>query len=273
MRSHAFTFALVSLGTLCIAQTQPSTQPMRTQFSPDAKVKIALVGDSTVTEHAGWGIGFQISLSSGAEAVNIAKGGRSSLSYRTEGWWDKALALKPDYMLIQFGHNDQPGKGPERETDPATTFPQNMARYVDEARAAGIKPILVTSLARREWKEDGKIHSTLIPWAEATRRVAKEKNVPLIDLHERSLDVYYSLGKEGTTLMSPPKEGGFDGTHLNAVGSECIGTMVADDLKRAVPELDRYLQGYERLAMAQQKAAQATQPASPTTIVPPPKHP
>lgn len=275
---------LVLIGLVSMAGFQPTSQPatqsnpapvpMRTAFSPDAKVKIALVGDSTVTEHAGWGIGFQIALSDGAEAVNIAKGGRSSLSYRTEGWWEKALALEPDYMLIQFGHNDQPGKGPERETDPATTFPQNLARYIDEARAAGIKPILVTSLSRRDWKEDGKIHSSLLPWVEATRRVAKQMDVPLIDLFDRSVEVYYSLGREGTRLISVVREDGtIDNTHLNSAGSECFGTMVADDLKRAVPELDRYLQGYKQLAMQQQRAAQATQPAPQTTTAPPARHP
>ncbi len=267
---------MLNTGSITVAQSsQPvEPEPSRTAFSPDAKVKIALVGDSTVTEHAGWGAGFQIALSDGAQAVNIAKGGRSSLSYRTEGWWDKALALKPDYMLIQFGHNDQPGKGPERETDPATTFPQNMARYVDEARAAGIKPILVTSLSRRDWKEDGKIHSSLTPWVEATRKVAREKNVPLIELFDRSIDIYYSLGEKGTELISAKNAtGGVDHTHLNAVGSECIGTMVADDLKRAVPELDAYLQGYKQLAMKQQAAAQTTQPAAPTTTAPAVRHP
>ena len=76
-----------------------------------------------------------------------------------EGRWRGALALKGQYYLIQFGHNDEPGKGPERETDPKTTYFQNMARYVDEVRAIGATPVLVTSLVRRTFDPSGKIRS------------------------------------------------------------------------------------------------------------------
>ena len=65
--------------------------------------KIVLAGDSTVTDDSGWGAGFH----SVFDCTNLAKGGRSSRSYRTEGWWDKCLATKPNYLLIQFGHNDE----------------------------------------------------------------------------------------------------------------------------------------------------------------------
>ncbi|MFT3785555.1 MAG: GDSL-type esterase/lipase family protein [Tepidisphaeraceae bacterium] len=129
-------FAASALG----AATEPTTKPVR--------LTIALVGDSTVTDHAGWGPGFASSLADDVRCVNFSASGRSSKSFRDEGKWKPVLELKPDYVLIQFGHNDQPGKGPERETDPKTTFRENMARYVDEARDAGIKPIIVTSIAR-----------------------------------------------------------------------------------------------------------------------------
>lgn len=253
LRSLAFVGVLVAgwcfSTRVSIAQTTaPATkpadgpEPVQAVFSADAKMKILLVGDSTVTEHAGWGVGFRHALTGGAEVVNLAKGGRSSLSYRTEGWWDKALALRPDYMLIQFGHNDQPGKGPERETDPNTTFPQNMARYVDEARAVGAKVALVTSLARRDWKDDGRIHCSLLPYAAATRRIAKEKQAPLIDLHPLSIAFYESLGRDEIAKLSPRKDdGGTDQTHLNAAGSERIGRLVAAELKAAVPELAIYM--------------------------------
>ena len=114
---------------------------------------IVLVGDSTVTEGSGWGLGFRQLVAPEVRVTNTAQNGRSSKSFRDEGHWATALAAKGDYYLIQFGHNDQPGKGPERETDPATTFPANMARYVDEVRAIGATPILVTSLVRRTFSE------------------------------------------------------------------------------------------------------------------------
>jgi lysophospholipase L1-like esterase len=81
-------------------------------------MRILLVGDSTVTEDEGWGSGFRARLAPDAECVNHARGGRSSKSYREEGHWRAALSTGARYVLVQFGHNDQPGKGPERETDP-----------------------------------------------------------------------------------------------------------------------------------------------------------
>src|SRR5207244_3825066 len=75
-------------------------------------VRIVLVGDSTVNDVGGWGPGFQSFFAAEVEVVNLAKNGRSSKSFRAEGLWGLALAAKPDYILIQFGHNDGPGKGP-----------------------------------------------------------------------------------------------------------------------------------------------------------------
>ena len=63
----------------------------------------------------------------GLTYLNLARGGRSSKSFINEGHWKEALDSKPDYIFIQFGHNDQPGKGPERETDPKTTYPEYQA--------------------------------------------------------------------------------------------------------------------------------------------------
>src|ERR1700729_2045488 len=123
-------------------------------MSSPAAVKIVLVGDSTVNDQGGWGTGFRSSLSPEVQVANLALNGRSSKSFRDEGAWAPALAAKPDYILIQFGHNDSPGKGLERETDPQTTYRANLARYVDEARAAGAKPVLVTSIVRRVFQPD-----------------------------------------------------------------------------------------------------------------------
>ena len=104
--------------------------------------------------------------------------GRSSKNYRTDGFWARALALKPTYMLISFGGNDVPGKGPERETDPKTTFYANMKRYVDEARAAGIEPILVTPMEGRKYGADGKLLLTLDAYAAAIRKVGADTKTP-----------------------------------------------------------------------------------------------
>src|SRR4051794_19422458 len=104
--------------------------PAWTAAEPPAKVRIVLVGDSTVTDQAGWGAAFARLLGPEAECINQARSGSSTKSCLNQGDWKKALAHKPDYVLIQFGHNDMPGKGPERETDPKTTYPANLARFV-----------------------------------------------------------------------------------------------------------------------------------------------
>jgi pectinesterase len=201
-------------------------------------IRLVLVGDSTVTDDAGWGAGFSECLRESVEVVNLAASGRSSKSFIDEGRWKDALERRGHYYLIQFGHNDEPGKGPERETDPSTTYRANIARYVDDARAIGAVPVLVTSLVRRIYNDDGTIRSTQTPYVEAVRALAKEKNVPLIDLHAISLDDAQHAGDDVWADLSPRDEkGDVDRTHLNAKGSEVVGRMVADSLRDAVPAL------------------------------------
>jgi len=211
-----------------------------------ARLKIVLVGDSTVTDKDGWGKGFSSRLDANVECVNMAKGGRSSKSYMDEGWWRKALEAGGDYILIQFGHNDMPGKGPERETDPQTTYRQYMTRYVAEARAAGARPVLVTSLTRRRFGKDDRINSDLTAYTEAVKKVAAETATPLIDLHALSIALIDSMGRKASDAlgkMKPDGKGGeeMDYTHLGEKGSEVIGKVVAEELRKVAPELARYV--------------------------------
>lgn len=207
------------------------------------KIKIILVGDSTVNDGGGWGYGFKQFLTGDAECINTAANGRSSKSFIAEGRWAKALALKGDYYLIQFGHNDEPGKGPERETDLATTYPQNLARYVDEARAIGAKPVLVTSLTRRNFDKsgDGKLVPNLMPYVAAMKKLAAEKDVPLVDLHAISMAYCEKIGPAQTAKLNAIKDGQPDTTHLSAAGRVVFGRLVVEALRQAVPELAPYL--------------------------------
>ena len=217
--------------------------PVAPSIQTGSRIKIILIGDSTVTDNAGWGLGFKQFLTDGAECINTSQGGRSSESFRREGRWTNALALKGDYYLIQFGHNNEPGK-PGRSTD-MPTFVSNMVSYVEEARAIGAKPVLVTPLTRRQWdkKHPGKIKSSLAPYAEEVRRIAAEKKVPLVDLQARSIELCESLGPEKCLEFSPPKivdgtnTGGYDGTHLNPKGHVLFARLVVEELRKAAPEL------------------------------------
>ena len=213
---------------------------MMVMLSPVAaqqRVRIVLVGDSTVTDDSGWGAGFKL-FTPGADVINTAANGRSSKSFIAEGRWADALTKRGDYYLIQFGHNDEPGKGPDRETDPKTTYRDNMSRYVDEVRAIGATPILVTSLVRRIYNDDGTIRTTQTPYVEAVRALAADKKVALIDLHKISRDDAEQAGDDVWADLSPRDDKGqVDRTHLNAKGSEVVGRMVADALRQAVPAL------------------------------------
>ncbi len=230
------TTVLLAAAFIAMAQTDaPAAKP---------KIRIVLVGDSTVNDGGGWGYGFKRFLTSGAECTNTAANGRSSKSFITEGRWEKALALKGDYYLIQFGHNDEPGKGPDRETNPATTYPQTLARYVDEARALGAKPVLVTPLTRRNFDKsgNGKLSPSLVPYVEAMKKLAAEKHVPLVDLHARSVEYCEKIGAAETAKLNPTgKDGKPDTTHLNAEGRVVFARLVVEELRQAVPELAPFL--------------------------------
>src|SRR6188768_721864 len=167
--------------------TAQSPTPAAPAIQPIKAIKIILIGDSTVQPGSGWGGAFCAEhVTSFATCVNMGRGGRSSSSYLAEGSWQLALnemstaGFMAVYVLIQFGHNDQPGK-PGRSTDLQTEFPVNIARYVTETRAKGATPILITPLTRRQFRA-GKLDNDLVPWADAIRKIAKDTNTPLLDL-------------------------------------------------------------------------------------------
>src|SRR6187431_2531047 len=142
---------LVFLGVAIASGANAWSQAPAPAATPIRASKIILIGDSTVAVQGGWGGSFCAEhVTSFAACVNLARGGRSSGSYMAEGSWNLALAeartpgFVATWILIQFGHNDQPGK-PGRSTDLATGFPANLKRYVIEARAVGAQPVLVTS--------------------------------------------------------------------------------------------------------------------------------
>ena len=185
--------------------------------------------------------GFRAAMGPEVEVVNLAANGRSSKGFRDEGRWQPALEQKPRYIIIQFGHNDQPGKGPERETDPQTTYPANLIRYIDEARAAGAIPVLATSIVRRNFDGDGKIQrDPLFDYSAAVRRVGAEKNTPVMDLYALTRAQCEKVGPSGTAAFDAvDKDGKPDHTHLGAHGREAVGRLAAAEFLRVVPEFTR----------------------------------
>lgn len=207
----------------------------------EKKIRIVMVGDSTMAnlsprgdrpDLTGWGQVFGEFFTDRVEILNHAMSGRSSLSFIKEGRWEKALAAKPDWVFIQFGHNDQK-PDLERATSADGTFRDNLRKYVDDARQAGARPVLVTPVARRTFSQ-GKAVSTLGPYADATKAVAKEKGVPLIDLHAFSLVLFEKLGDEGSSDLSASKT---DRSHWSRKGAMTVAALVAEAIRDAVPEL------------------------------------
>lgn len=283
MKRLAASLLVLAAAAPALAQTLAQTPaPPAATVQPIHPSKIILVGDSTMQVNSGWGGAFCAHhVTSFLTCVDLGRGGRSSSSYRAEGSWDIARAemqvkgYDQVYVLIQLGHNDQPGK-PGRSTDLKTEFPANMARYVTEARAAGAIPVLVTPLTRRQFKA-GKLDRDLDPWADAVRKVAAETKAPLLDLNKDSADAVQALGPalsarfaqalpspqvadafaSGTTIESstgvapapaPERAPGspaplgairpaFDYTHLGVEGAEFFAAMVTRELIDAVPAL------------------------------------
>jgi lysophospholipase L1-like esterase len=256
--------ATVLAGCVCVGTRAESLPPMR----------VILVGDSTMQANTGYGEALCARFRPEVTCINVARGGRSTKTFRAEALWADVMAtlsakaaFSATYVLIQFGHNDQPGK-PER----STTLPQfeaNLAAYVDDVRSAGAVPVLVTPLTRRQFA-DGKLIPGLEPWAEVTRRLAAAKRVDVLDLHRDSVRAVQALGPtranelaqappstdlataavSGTTVEVPlpppwtgagPKPPSFDYTHLGPEGARVFSAIVAQEIRSGLPDLRRYV--------------------------------
>ncbi len=241
---------MLAVAMLAAAPTQ--AQPLR----------VILVGDSTLATRSGYGDALCQRFRPEVVCINLARGGRSSGSFRAEGLWDRVQDLlsegsgyRASYVLIQFGHNDQPGK-PGRSTDLATEFPVNMARYITEVKALGGVPVVLTPLTRRSFK-GGVLQNDLRPWAEASIRVAAAQQATLLDLNALSHAAVQAMGEEeaDTLAMAPKPAVGvpalpssqseragaanpvFDRTHLGDKGARMFSALVAQELIRLQPDL------------------------------------
>lgn len=223
--------------------------------APAATVRVFLAGDSTVTDqsiepYVGWGQVFPLFVGDRAVVANHAESGRALRSFQGERRLDKILAqLRPgDFVLIQFGHNDQKEKG--EGVGAFTTYATRLKAYVDAIQAKGGKPVLVTAVARRRFDPQGQVVESLGDFPAAVRRVAKERGLPLIDLNMASKQVYQALGVERSKLallhypanaFPGQTEPLRDDTHFSAYGAYEMARCVVEGVRNGVPELAAFL--------------------------------
>lgn len=168
---------------------------------------------------------------------NRAVNGRSTRSFIAENRWDSVYnqLKKGDYVFIQFGHNDSKKKDPKRFTNPYTAYRNNLIRFVKDTRKKGAKPVLLTSIMRRNFNEHGVLEDTHGNYTLVTRLVAQEFKVPLIDLHYLTELLEESYGEEGSKklhLHFEPGENSYfpdgknDDTHLSVLGATEVAKLV-----------------------------------------------
>lgn len=259
--------------------------------SSNKRFTIFMIGDSTMANkdiskgpERGWGMALQGFFTENVCVDNHALNGRSSRSFILEGHWDKVYnAMKPgDYLVIQFGHNDEKGvPGDRRHTDPGTTFDDNYRMFCKAALAKGATPIVMNAVVRRNFydKSDNsgddealrdkvytddqeKVNSdTLIDTHGAyiitPKFVARELMVPYVDANKITHDLEQGLGVIGSrklhmwnTVVPGIKKKLQDNTHYNYNGAHMVASLLVDAMSEVCPELKQYIRHYDYVVSA-----------------------
>ena len=166
---------------------------------------------------------------------NRAIGGRSSKSFIEEGKFDDLLEdVKPgDYVLVQWGHNDATAARPNRYVSPAD-FEYWMQYYVDGVTQRGATPVLVTPVARYSYVSNADGTVTFVgnfeKYGDVMRKMAKEQNIPIVDLTASSVALCNEFGLEGAKALFMVHAG--DTTHLQYYGAykfaQCVAQGIVD---------------------------------------------
>jgi len=209
-------------------------------------LSIHLVGDSTMSEKAdderpetGWGMPFADYFDGTVTIENHARNGRSTRTFREEGRWQPVVdALSPgDYVFIQFGHNDEVES--KEQYTPEGEFESNLETFVSDTRERDANPVLLTPIARRHFDDDGNLKDTHRTYSERMRDVARDRDVPLIDMDARSQTLITELGREASTALFLHLEAGehpnypdgvTDNTHFSERGARRMAELVLDGI-------------------------------------------
>lgn len=231
-----------------------------TAFAQTNLVTVHMIGDSTMANkpvipanpERGWGQMLHMYFNESVRVLNYAQNGRSSKSFINEGRWENVrTALKPgDFVVIQFGHNDEKTNDVSRGTAPFGEFSENLKRFIRESREKQATPILATPVARRKFDETGRLTNTHGVYPEAVRKVAAAENVPLLDLTVATEKLLQQLGPESSKRLfrwipadefGPGSKSWEDDTHFNAYGASRVCDLAVVEIAAKVPELAGHL--------------------------------
>ncbi|KXI29477.1 phosphate ABC transporter permease [Paraglaciecola hydrolytica] len=219
---------------------------MNNSIAAEAKPQILMAGDSTMSIKAlsdypetGWGMPFATFFAEGITIHNLAKNGRSTASFRSEGLWQQLMehCQAGDYVFIQFGHNDEVSTKATYTTP--EQFKANLLAYINEVKAKQAQPILLSPMTRRYFAADGKIEATH-PYSAIVRDVAKQSGVTFIDMDSITRDYFTALGDVDSALrfmhikpdLHPNYPHGVkDNTHFNELGAREVAQLVLTELK------------------------------------------
>ena len=197
----------------------------------------------------GWGMPFAQFFDSTVVIDNRARGGRSTRTFISENRWQPiadSLNLG-DYVLIQFGHNDEAKeeKYKDRYT-PVSDYKTNLAKFIVETRAKKAIPVLISPVTRMRFDKGGKIMETHVDYTAAMYEVAKQYQVPLIDLDKKSRELLQQFGPEYAKLLFMQLEPGEhpnypdgqkDNTHFNEFGARKMAELVLAEIRTLHLEL------------------------------------
>lgn len=201
---------------------------------------VFLLGDSTVCDQSkepwnSWGQMLTRFFKPGVAVSNQAESGETLRGALHAGRVAKVLGdmKKGDYVFVQFGHNDQKEKG--KGVGAFTTYKADLEKVVNDVRQHGGTPVLVTSMNRKRFDSSGHVVNTLGDYPAAMRAVAKEMNVPLIDLNAVSKTLYEAIGQANIDKAF------VDGTHHNAYGSYELAQCVIEGIRQDKLDLAKYI--------------------------------
>lgn len=215
------------------------------------RVRLHTVGDSTMSDFAelttqkrGWGEMIGAFVPEGVDVINHGSAGQSSRSFYVGGYWEKALKeiRKGDYVLIQFAHIDEKGKGIDTEngrgTAPWGSYTEYLRKYVNETRAKGAFPILAQGIVRRYFIDNcitpqgchnlsSEPCDTTLSYWHAMASVARQEGVPIIDICTKSKQIVEAYGpRESKTQLYVQS----DNTHTAAKGAALYALAIAEAL-------------------------------------------